>query len=202
VVIDAIRKAGEYEIKGIVDPNLDRDEKVLDVPVLGDDSELLKIDKKDVKNAFVTVGSIGDCSLRKKLYQKVEDAGFNIPVIIHPGAVVAEGVKIGKGTFVAARAVINTGTEIGKNVIINTSSSVDHDCSIGDNVHIAPGVTLSGGVRIGKGAHIGTGANVAQCANIEENRKIKAGSLVYKGFSGVTYVRAVGSTHKGDQLYV
>ena len=47
---------------------------------------------------------------------------------------------------------------IGANSIVNTRASVDHDCRIGETVHIAPGVTLSGAVTIGDGTHIGTGA--------------------------------------------
>ena len=191
VVIDAIRKADKYEIEGIVDPNLGREDEILSVPVLGGDNELSVIRKKDVKNAFVAVGSVGDCSRRRELFEKIKDAGFGIPCIIHPGAVIGEGVEVGKGTFVAARAVINPGTTIGDNVIINTSSSVDHDCRIGDHVHIAPGVTLSGNVEVEEGAHVGTGAKVTQCARITKGQKIKAGSLVYQDSDGITQIKEV-----------
>jgi len=35
-------------------------------------------------------------------------------------------------------------SEIGEYSIINTNSTIEHDCKIGDYVHIAPGVTMSG----------------------------------------------------------
>ena len=62
--------------------------------------------------------------------------------------------------------------------IINTNSTVEHDCVIGDNVHVAPGVTLSGGVRIGDNCVIGTGASVVQYVSISEGCLIGAGATV------------------------
>jgi UDP-3-O-[3-hydroxymyristoyl] glucosamine N-acyltransferase len=78
---------------------------------------------------------------RPQAYRRqTKKIGFKLPVIIHPKAVVAKDVEIGEGVFVAAGSVINPGTRIGRNAIINTSSSVDHDCEIGDFVHVAPGL--------------------------------------------------------------
>ena len=190
VVIDAIRSFGKYEIAGIVDQRLKKGHRILGVPVLGDDNALPAIHKSKVRNAFITVGSVGDCGLRKELYIKVRKLKFNFPVIRHKDTVVPEDVKknIGFGTFMAAGVVINPGTTIGDNVIINTSVSVDHDCEIGDFVHIAPGVTLSGGVKVGEETHIGTGTNVCQYASIGSRQKIRAGSLVYKDRQGETQI--------------
>lgn len=184
VVIDAIRNGGRFDIFGIVDSNIKIGDRVLGVPVKGDDSELKKIFiKGGVKNAFISVGSTGDSSVRVKLAGKAEEVGFNLPVIIHPSSVIAEDVYIGKGTFVAALVAVNTGTKIGNNVILNTRSSIDHDCLIGDFVHVAPGATLSGGVRIDEGIHIGTGATVSHGSyldnKIKDHKKVRAGSVVY-----------------------
>jgi len=178
VVIDAIRKNGQYDIEGIVDAGLASGSSVSGVPILGGDEMLPDLYEKNVRNAFLGIGSIGDCSVRRRLYGLISDAGFNIPVIIHPKAVIADDVEIQEGTFVAASATVNPGTKIGRNVIINTSSSIDHDCRIEEFVHVAPGVTLSGGVSVGSESHIGTGANVVQNVKIGRNCFIKAGSLV------------------------
>ena len=124
VIIDAIHKAGLYEIYGIIDRDISKEE-VLGVPVIGDDSCLFQVREAGINNAFITVGSVGDCGLRIKLYEKAKRLGFILPVIIHPDSIIGEDVLIEEGTFVAARAVINSGTRVGKNVIVNTSSSVD-----------------------------------------------------------------------------
>ncbi len=49
-----------------------------------------------------------------------------------------------------AGAVINLGTRIGQGCIINTCSSVDHDCAVGDFVHISVGAHIAGTYEIGE----------------------------------------------------
>jgi len=178
VIIDAIRKSGEFNILGILDPNITAGEAVLGVKVLGSDDILPELSAKGIKHGFISVGSIGNCAMRKKLDLILKNAGFTLPVIVHPGAILADGVKLGEGTFVAAGAVINSDVKIGRNVIINTASSVDHDCVIGDFVHIAPGVTLSGGVKIDNETHIGSGAKVTQYLTIGARCVIGAGQTI------------------------
>jgi len=178
VVIDACLAGGEYDLHGIIDQKLEVGTKVLGVPVLGTDNILSKIFAGGVKNAFIGVGSIGNCEARRTIYENLKNIGFNLPVIIHPKAVVAQDVTFGEGTFVAASATINPGTEIGKNVIINTSSSVDHDCRIGDFVHIAPGAVLCGTVTVGGETHVGTGVSITQSVVIGKGCFIPAGKLV------------------------
>lgn len=178
VVVDAIKNSDEFIVYGIVDLKLPKGTSVLGVRVVGTDKLLPQIFKNGIKKAFISIASIGNCDIRKKIYANLKGIGFELSVIIHPKAIVAEDAEIGEGTFVAAGAVLNPGVKIGKNVIVNTSSSVDHDCRIGDFVHIAPGVTLCGAVRVGEATHIGTGANVVQCLDIGKNCMIKAGTLV------------------------
>lgn len=179
VIIDAMRKEGKFNIKGIVDAKLPKGSSVLGAKVLGKDRELKDMFKK-TKHAFICVGSIGDCSTREKMYSLLKKIGYKLAIVRHPASVIAKDVKIGEGSFIAAGVVINPGTLIGKNTIINTSSSVDHDCVIGDFVHIAPGVTLSGEVSVGKRTHIGTGANIVNNITILADSFILAGSLVSK----------------------
>ena len=177
VIIDAILKKSDFNIYGIVDKNKKKSSSVMNVPIIGSDDDLSKI-YQSVKHAFIAVGSIGDCSLRKNIYRNLKEIGFTLPVIVHPNVVIANEVQIGEGTFIAAGAVINPGTKIGKNVIVNTHSSIDHDCELGDFVHIAPGATLSGTVKIGNETHLGTGANVIQGSNIGEKCMIAAGATI------------------------
>ena len=86
--------------------------------------------------------AIGNPETRSRIMGRV---GHTV-TLIHPRAVIAEGVVIGEGTVVMAGAVINPGTVIGKGAIINTCSSVDHDCLIGEFVHVAVGAHIAGNV--------------------------------------------------------
>lgn len=178
VVIDAAQKTGAFEICGITDVSLKAGTKILDITVLGGDDKLAELFQSGVKNAFISIGSIGDSGPREKIYEKLKKIGFQLPVITHPDAVVAKDVIFGEGTFLAAGAIVNPGVHVGKNVILNTSSSIDHDCEIGDFVHIAPGAVLSGGVKVGNYTHIGTGASVIQSIKIGSRCLIGAGTTV------------------------
>jgi len=178
VVIDALKGQNKLSIFGILDKNIPAGKAVLGIKVLGDDSLLENLFEKGIKKAFICVGSIGDVSTRKKIYKKVKSIGYELPYIIHSQAYISDNVFIGEGSFLAAGVIINPGTKIGKNVIINTKASVDHDCKIGDFVHIAPGSILGGNINIGNNVHVGMGAIVVQGVVIKENTFIKARELV------------------------
>ena len=77
-----------------------------------------------------------------------------------------------------AGAVINPGVRIGKGCIINTCSSVDHDCTVGDFVHVAVGSHLCGTVSVGDGTWIGAGATVSNNVSICSDCMIGAGAVI------------------------
>lgn len=122
--------------------------------------------------------AVGNAEARKRLTELYKDR--EQPVLIHPSAVVAGDVKIGKGTVIMAGAVINPDARIGKGCIVNTSSSVDHDCVVEDYVHIAVGAHLSGTVAVGEKTWIGTGATVSNNVSICGGCMIGAGAVVIK----------------------
>lgn len=143
-------------------------------PVLGPDTMTSELDG----DVFIAVGK---AETRKKLMER--DANRNFPVLIHPSAVVAKRAEIAAGSVVMAGAVINPGAQIGKGCIINTSSSVDHDCLVGDYVHISVGAHLSGTVVVGEGTWIGTGAIVSNNISICGGCMIGAGAVVIKNIN-------------------
>lgn len=176
VVVDAILETGELEIRGLIDKD-QKKKSVREIPVLGDDTLLPELFEQGVRYAFVAVGSIGNTEVREKIYQSLKKIGYELPVIVHPAAYVADNVISGEGTFVSAGAVVNPGTTLGKNVIVNTRSSIDHDCVLGDFVHVAPGAVLGGDVTLGDRTHVGMGAVVIQGANLKAGTFIKAGQV-------------------------
>lgn len=125
--------------------------------------------------------AVGNADTRKQLMELYKDRV--LPVLIHPNAVVAEGVEISVGSVVMAGAVINPGARIGKGCIINTSSSVDHDCIVEDFCHVSVGAHLSGTVMVGTATWIGTGAIVSNNINICGGCMVGAGAVVIKNIS-------------------
>ncbi len=123
---------------------------------------------------------IGDARIRERIQEQLESEGLHIITLIHPSAVVADSAVIQSGTVVMAGVVINPGTKIGKSCIINTCSSVDHDCTVSDYVHVSVGAHIAGSVRIGKRTLVGAGATVINNVEIIEDCMIGAGAVVVK----------------------
>lgn len=193
-VIDSIYKLRKYNIVGILDLVNKVGSEVNGVKVIGTDDKLEYYYKNGVKNAFLTVGSIGDTQLRKKLYSILMNIGYKFPNIIDNTAILGEKVEMGHGNFIGKGTIINTGTKIYNNCIINTGTIIEHDCKIESFCHIAPGTTISGNVNIGEDTHIGTNSTIIQDIKIGKNTIIGAGSVVVRNI--VSNVKAYGNPCK------
>lgn len=143
--------------------------------------------------------AIGNNKTREKIQTKLETEGANLPILIHPSAIIGEKVEVGVGTVVMAGVVINCCSRIGEGCIINTGATIDHDNVIEDYVHISPGVHLAGIVRVSKGTWIGIGAVVSNNINIKSGCKIGAGTVVVKDINeSGTYVGVPAKKLKGE----
>lgn len=178
-VIDTIRSLNTYNIVGVTDIDI-LGSDINGVKVIGTDEILIDLYKNGVRNAFITVGSIGNVSIRKKIYLMLKELGYELPVIIDKSAIVSSSVTIGSGSFIGKGCIINADSKIDKNCIINTGSIIEHNCTLGEFVHIAPGSVLSGGVFIGDNSHIGTNSTVIQNIVVHSDVLIGAGSVVVK----------------------
>lgn len=152
-----------------VDENAKEGEKILGFPVL-------KEYNITTEKVFIAVG---DNKKRAEMFKKYK----NLCSIISKNAYIGHEVKIGTGVLIAHNTHIGVGSEIFDNTIINSSVSIDHDCIIGENSHIAPNSTLCGRVKIGKNAFIGAGSTVIDNINISDNTIIGAGSVIHKNIN-------------------
>lgn len=181
VVADIAKKNGYSEI-AFLDDN-DSLSFCGEYPVLGKSASAKEYADCD----FIV--SIGNAKIRQKIQESLEEEGLTIATLIHPGAVIADNVLIGKGTVVMAGVVINPDAKIGKGCIINTCSSVDHDCVISDYVHVSVGAHVAGTVRIGERTWIGAGAVVSNNIDITGDCMIGAGAVVVSDSDEVgTYI--------------
>ena len=171
VIADIAEKVGGYkEIAFLDDGNA---KECMGYKVVGGVSDLGEyISSHDI---FV---AIGNSRVRKAIVENLLSVGANVPILIHPSAVIAREVTIDKGTAIMAGAVINPCSRIGKGVIVNTCSSVDHDCEIGDYSHLAVGVRVAGTVKIGEGVFFGAGSTIKNNVNVCEDCIIGAGGVV------------------------
>ena len=177
-VLDSLLELNEYAKIGIVDKKENIGKSVMDMHVVGCDDDLYFLFNDGYKYAFVTLGSIGNPTLRIKLFNILINIGYEIPVIIDESAKVSKYAKIEQGVFVGKQSVVNAGTLIQKGVIINSGAIVEHDCQIGPFSHIAPGAVLGGEVVVGEHSHVGLNATVKQQVHIGSNSIIGMASVV------------------------
>ena len=168
------------EILGFVDKDLSKKGTCLyNIPVLGDDSHVLNFNKEQVL-LVNGMGGVKATPLREILYKQFINKGYRFYSVISPFSYISSFSSIGTGVQVMAGAIIQPGTSVGENTIINTKASVDHDCRIGNHVHIAPGATLSGGVQVEDGVHIGSGSTLIQGVKIGAGATVAAGAVVIR----------------------
>lgn len=173
-VLDTLTELNIFDEIGIVDKSL----KSSNLNIVGTDNDLPDLFENGWKYAFITVGSIGNTDSRRTLYLQAQNIGFEFPIIVDKSAIVSRNAQIGEGTFIGKRVVVNTESVIGTCGIINTGAIIEHDCKLGDFVHIAPGTTICGEGKIGNDSHIGAGSSVRQQISIGENCLIGVGSAV------------------------
>lgn len=71
----------------------------------------------------------------------VEAAAEDDSVVVEPGAVLGQGVRIGRGTRIGANAVIGPGVQIGRDCVVGPNASVAF-ALIGDRVKLYAGVRI------------------------------------------------------------
>ena len=162
VIIDILLSSGR-----LVTAYCDSEKKAFNpyhLDYLGKESDVItKLKKFDF---FACVGHNG---IREKIHTQLSQYLGNPINAIHPSAVISASVKMGDGVMIAANATLNPLVEIGQGVICNTSTSIDHECIIGDFSHIAPGAVLCGNVIVGKGTFIGANSVIRQGIKIGNN---------------------------------
>lgn len=175
-VADCIERTGQYNIVGYTDlyevtPNNG-------YKYLGTDDVLEEIYETGICNAVIAVGQIGTDTVRHKLYARLKQIGFELPVIADPSAIIADNVVIGDGTFIGKGAVVNANTIIGKMSIINTGVLCEHDCIVGEYSHVAVASVLCGNVNVGINSFVGANATVIQGVKVGNEAIVGAGSIV------------------------
>jgi sugar O-acyltransferase (sialic acid O-acetyltransferase NeuD family) len=154
-------------------------------PVVGAFAEIASL----AKQFDACVAALGDARLRLEHLAQAKAAGFRVPTLVHPSAVVSEKAQLAEGVVVCAAAVVNIGASIARGCIVNTGATVDHDCRLEEGVHICPGAHLAGNVTIGARSWFGIGAVAKQGIRIGSDVTVGAGAVCLENVKdGVTVV--------------
>lgn len=177
-VIDVLERQNQYRIVGFTD--VEPKPSYRGYEYLGTDDILPKLYRMGIKCAHVAIGYMGYGELRDKLYYKIKNIGYSMPVVIDPSAVVACDAQIGEGCFIGKNVIINADARIEKMCIINTAAIIEHECNIKEYTHIAVGAILCGNVVVGSHNLIGAGTTIIQGCTVGNNCVIGAGSVVVR----------------------
>jgi len=173
---------GIFETLGVkVSGYFDLDEKQFNpyhLQYLGNDEAPEAIETLRANDFFIAVG---DNSLRKHIYNRVASQQIFPTNAIHPSAIIDPSATIGKyGVMISSHVSINALAKIGNGVICNTGSIIEHECVVGDFVHVGPGTVLCGNVTVGEGSFVGANSVVRQGITIGKDCTIGAGAVVIK----------------------
>lgn len=177
-LIDLLRLLGTYRLAGVVDDNLPPGEKALGVPVIGGSEALPALYAQGIRLAVNAVGGIGNIATRITVFQRLAEAGFACPAVVHPAAFVEPSARLSPGVQVFAHAYLGSDAHLGFGTIVNTGAIVSHDCRLGDYVNLSPGAILAGAVEVGSGALIGMGVTVNLEAKIGAGARIGNGATI------------------------
>ena len=175
--VDVLEGQGRFRIIGLIGQGEEAREKILGYQVIGRDTDLESLRDKYI-NAHVAVGQIKTPDSRVRLYRRLKELDYRLPIIISSLGYVSKHSRIGEGTIVMHGAVVNAGAEIGENCIINSNALVEHDAKVGAHCHIATAAIVNGGVRVGDGTFIGSGAVTKQGVSVGHRCVVGAGSVV------------------------
>ena len=179
VVVDALL-AVHTALIGITDANHARKgDRLMGITVLGNDDVLADYPPNAV-DLVLGIGSVRVSAARQRIFEQFKMAGYQFRTFVHPSAFVSREAALGEGCQVMAGAVIQAGANLGANVLVNTHVSIDHDCRIGDHVHLGPGSVLCASVNLGAGSHVGGGSTIIQGIQLGRDVQVGAGALIIR----------------------
>lgn len=186
VLVATLATMEQFEVVGLVDDvPANRERHVRGHQVLGTSAELSRLDVDGVLLGF------GEAGGRSAALERVLVAGLDAPPLVHPTALVFDGVAVGRGVQILAGAYVGPDVRLGDGALVNTHAVVEHDCRIDAGAVIAPGAVLTGRVQVGEGADIGAGAVVLPDCSIGRGAVVGAGAVVTRNVEPNTTVVGV-----------
>jgi len=179
-VLHELTRSQGYHLLAIFDNASDSPPTFLGVPVFIGSAGFEQWRRQTTLEGVCGLVAIGGARGRDRLdiQARFELDAVTPVTVVHRTAFVAETVTLGPGTQVLAQTAISADARLGAACIVNTAASVDHECLLGDGVHIAPGARLAGCVEVGDRTLVGAGAVVLPRVRLGHDVIVGAGAIV------------------------
>ncbi|MCT7995217.1 acetyltransferase [Laspinema olomoucense] len=182
VLSSLIRQLGGIVI-ALFDNNPDAQPSLKDVPLYrgieGFNEWLLSCDEPSKVRGIAAIGGSRGKD-RLDIHNLFISQGIQVETLIHPNASICNTSRIARGSQLLSLSLVASDSIIGEACILNHRASVDHDCVVGNGIHLAPASTLCGCVTLGDNVMVGAGAVVLPRLTVGKNTIIGAGSVVTK----------------------
>ena len=132
----------------------------------------------DYKLLLVT---IGNNTLRERLYKEAASIGFVFPNIIHQTAYISPHAHIGNGCVILNNAVVQNNARCGDGCILNPGVELHHDSSIGSYCLIYTNSVVRSLTTVGNRVWIGSTATVSTSAVVPDDTTIGDGEVFKAG---------------------
>jgi sugar O-acyltransferase (sialic acid O-acetyltransferase NeuD family) len=124
--------------------------------------------------------AVADSGIREKIVKELPE-GMEFYKLIHPKVNTNKpNLTIGEGAIICEGSILTCDIEIGKHCILNLSTTIGHDCVIGDYFTTTPAVNISGRCIIGDRVYFGTNAATRGVNKICSDVVIGMGGIVLK----------------------
>lgn len=124
--------------------------------------------------------AIGENETRRRIAERLQEAGFELISAIHPLASIALTAEVAPHVIIGARANICVHAQLAADCVVNSGCIVEHDNRIGAGAFLYPAVRLAGGVKVGECAVLGIGACVIPGRTIGSYARVEPGAVVIR----------------------
>ena len=179
VYIDLVEACG-YQVAGLYHyDNTRTGEIYYGYKILGSFSDILSMENLHGINFAL---SQGNNKIRSEIFNKIIEAGGNIPTLIHPSANVSRFATLGKGVVIHINAVVHPDVKIGNNTVLSYNTAITHSSEIGNHCYIASSSMIGAYTIVEDFVFIGIGSFSisGKVSHIGQHAYIGAGSLLTK----------------------
>jgi len=126
------------------------------------------------------VVAIGDPATRKRVVQRLERAGVPFHTVIHPTAILGNGVLLGRHVVVQAGSLLTVDVRVGDHVQLNDYVTIGHDAVIENFCTLGPRCDINGHCHLQEGVYIGCQAALREGIHVGAWSIIGMGAMVVK----------------------
>ena len=135
--------------------------------------------------------AISDSKGKLAVAKTLEERGAEFLSFVHPSALIAAHVVIGRGVVICPNAIVSCHVELGDLVSLNVCTTIGHDAKIGRGSTLSAHADVTGYAILGEGVFLGSHAVVLPHANVGDYAKVGAGTVVLRSVKAGATVMGV-----------